>query len=167
MKYCDLLNTHKLFKPSRWEQHFLLWMEWKYCEGNVKSEPVSDCGLHCHCASIFNISSLQCHCWRTGKPIFATNSLHKLPFTRLGCYSETGFHIVMDGNFVCLWRRHNCNWSLTSALISLFMKSIIGFLNNSNLHAIIFTLLLNILHWVYKIYFAVLAEIYNNAGQQF
>jgi hypothetical protein len=30
----------------------------------------------------------------------------------LGCYSQTGFHIVMDGNFVCLWRRHNCNWSL-------------------------------------------------------
>ncbi len=27
-------------------------------------------------------------------------------------YSETGFHIGMDGNFVCLWRRHNCNWSL-------------------------------------------------------
>ncbi len=28
-----------------------------------------------------------------------------------GCYSETGVHIVMDRNFVCLWRRHNCNWS--------------------------------------------------------
>ncbi len=26
----------------------------------------------------------------------------------LGCYSETGFHIVVDRNFVCLWRRHNC-----------------------------------------------------------
>ncbi len=29
-----------------------------------------------------------------------------------GCYSETGFHIGMDRNFVCFWRRHNCNWSL-------------------------------------------------------
>jgi hypothetical protein len=27
----------------------------------------------------------------------------------LGCYSETGVHIVMERNFVCLWRRHNCN----------------------------------------------------------
>jgi hypothetical protein len=26
-----------------------------------------------------------------------------------GCYSETGFHIVIDRNFVCLWRSHNCN----------------------------------------------------------
>jgi hypothetical protein len=26
-----------------------------------------------------------------------------------GCYSETGFHIGLDRNFVCLWRRHNCN----------------------------------------------------------
>jgi hypothetical protein len=26
-----------------------------------------------------------------------------------GCYSETGFHIGMDRNFVCLWRRHNYN----------------------------------------------------------
>ncbi len=23
-----------------------------------------------------------------------------------------GVHTVMDRNFVCLWRRHNCNWSL-------------------------------------------------------
>jgi hypothetical protein len=27
----------------------------------------------------------------------------------LGCYLETRLHIVMDRNFVCLWRRHNCN----------------------------------------------------------
>jgi hypothetical protein len=26
----------------------------------------------------------------------------------LGLYSETVFHIGMDRNFVCLWRRHNC-----------------------------------------------------------
>ncbi len=26
--------------------------------------------------------------------------------------SERGFHIGMDSNFVCLRRRHNCNWSL-------------------------------------------------------
>ncbi len=25
------------------------------------------------------------------------------------CYSETGFHIVIDRNFVCLWRSHNGN----------------------------------------------------------
>jgi hypothetical protein len=34
------------------------------------------------------------------------------PKQNLGCYSETGGHIVMDRNFVCLWRRHNCNGSL-------------------------------------------------------
>ncbi len=30
----------------------------------------------------------------------------------LGWYSEAGFHIGMGRNFVCLWHRHNCNWSL-------------------------------------------------------
>ncbi len=49
-----------------------------------------------------------------------------------------------------------------SALISWFMKSIIGLLNNSNLHAIISTLLIFNLQWVKKNYFAVLEEIYNN-----
>ncbi len=74
-KYCNLLNTRQFFKPSRWEPHFLLWMEWKYCEGTVKSEPISDRRLHCHCAGIFNISSLQCHCWRTGKPFSQLTAL--------------------------------------------------------------------------------------------
>ncbi len=41
------------------------------------------------------------------------------------------------------------------------MKSIIGFINNSNLHAIISTLLIINLHRVKKIYFAVLEEINN------
>ena len=63
-----------------------------------------------------------------------------------GWYSETGFHIGMDRNFARLWRRHNCRSQVIvlslSALISWFMKSIIGFLNNSNLHAIISTLLI-------------------------
>jgi len=66
----------------------------------------------------------------------------------------------MDRNFVCLWRRHNCISQVTdislSALISWFVKSIIGFLNNSNLHAIISTSLIK------KIDFAVSEEIYNN-----
>jgi hypothetical protein len=43
-------------------------------------------------------------------------------FTFLGCYSETGFHIGTDGNFVCLWRRHDCKSQVNdlslSALIS-------------------------------------------------
>jgi hypothetical protein len=47
------------------------------------------------------------------------------------------------------------------------MKSIIGFLNNSNLHATISTLLVINLHGVKKIYFVVLEEIYNGVGQQF
>jgi hypothetical protein len=55
-------------------------------------------------------------------------------------------HIGMDRNFVCLWRRHNCRSQVIdlslSTLISWFMKLIIGFLNNSNLHAIISTLLI-------------------------
>ncbi len=29
-----------------------------------------------------------------------------------GCYSETVLHIGMGRNFVCLWHRRNCNWSL-------------------------------------------------------
>ncbi len=71
-----------------------------------------------------------------------------------GWYSETGFHIDMDRNFVCLWRRHICRSQVIdlflSALISWFIKSIIGFLNNSNLHAIISTLLIINLHWALK-----------------
>ncbi len=49
-----------------------------------------------------------------------------------------------------------------SSLISWFMKSSIGFLNNSNLHAIISTSLTINLQWVNKIFLAVLEEIYNN-----
>ncbi len=48
-----------------------------------------------------------------------------------------------------------------SALISWFIKSNIGFLNNSKLHAIISTSLIIIFHRQ-KIYLAVLEEIYNN-----
>ncbi len=89
-------------------------------------------------------------------------------WTVLGLYSETGFHIGMDRNFVCLWRRHNCRSQVIDlTLISWFMKSIIGVLNNSNLHAIISTLLLINLHWFKKSYFAVVEEIYNNVGHQF
>jgi hypothetical protein len=47
------------------------------------------------------------------------------------------------------------------------MKLIIEFLNNSNLHAIISTLLIINLHSVEKMYFSVLEEIYNNVGHQF
>ncbi len=54
-----------------------------------------------------------------------------------------------------------------STLISWFMKTIVGLLNNSNLHAIISTLLIIKLHWVKKNYLAALEEIYNNVGQQF
>jgi len=62
-----------------------------------------------------------------------------------GWYSKTGFHIVdMDRNLVCLWRRHNCRSQVIdislSVRISWFIKSIIGFLNNSNIHATISTL---------------------------
>jgi len=39
-----------------------------------------------------------------------------------------------------------------SALISWFMKSIIGFFNNSNLHAIIYICLIINFHWVNKIF---------------
>jgi hypothetical protein len=45
---------------------------------------------------------------------------------------------------------------------SLIMKSIIEFLNNSNIHAIVSTSLIINLHWLKKIYFAVLEDIYNN-----
>ncbi len=71
--------------------------------------------------------------------------------THSGWYSETGFNIDMDHNFVCLWRRHHFRSRVIdlslSALISWFMKSIIWSLNNSNLHAISTLLIIN-LHWV-------------------
>ncbi len=77
------------------------------------------------------------------------NILHSLI---QGLYSETGFHIGMHHNFVCLSRRHNCRSQVIdlslSALISWFMKLITGFLNNSNLHPIISTSLIINLHWV-------------------
>jgi hypothetical protein len=83
-----------------------------------------------------------------------------------GRYSETGFHIGMDCNFVSLWCRHNCRSQVIdlslSVLISWFMKSITEFLNYSNLHAIISTSCIIIFHWVKKIYFSVLEEICNN-----
>ncbi len=41
-----------------------------------------------------------------------------------GCYSETGLHIVMYRNFVCLWRRHNCNWSLPFCALDLLIYEI-------------------------------------------
>ncbi len=70
----------------------------------------------------------------------------------LGLYSETWFHIGMDRNFVCLWRRHNCRSQVIdlslSALISWFMKSNTRFLNNSNFTCNNFK----------KIYFALLEE---------
>ncbi len=67
-----------------------------------------------------------------------------------GWYSETVFHIGMDRNFVCLWR--NCRSQVIdlslSALISWFMKFIIGFLNSFNLHTIISTLIKINLLWI-------------------
>ncbi len=68
----------------------------------------------------------------------------------LGCYSEAGFHIGMDRNFVCLWRRHNCHWSLPfCADLLIFEINYWAFKQfYSNLHAIISTLLIINLHWV-------------------
>ncbi len=34
---------------------------------------------------------------------------HRHKYSFRGCHSETGFHLVMERNFVCLWRRNNCN----------------------------------------------------------
>jgi hypothetical protein len=48
----------------------------------------------------------------------------------------------MDGNFVCYGADTIAIDLSLAALISWIMKSIIGFLNNSNLHAIISTLLI-------------------------
>ncbi len=69
----------------------------------------------------------------------------------LGWYSETRFHIGMDRNFVCFWRRYNCRSQVIdlslSVLISWFLKSIIGVLNSSNWHAIISTSLIVNFQW--------------------
>jgi hypothetical protein len=87
-------------------------------------------------------------------------------YVQMGWFSEAVFHIGKDRNFVCLWRRHNCKSQVIdlslSVLISWYMKSIIGFLINSNLQAIISTSLTINLQCVQKIYFAVFEEIYNN-----
>jgi hypothetical protein len=40
---------------------------------------------------------------------------------KLGLYSETGFHIGMERNFVCLWRRPNCR----SQVIDLYLSALI------------------------------------------
>ncbi len=101
--------------------------------------------------------------------IFPENFTHSLLFslfTYLGWYSAMGFHIGKDRNFVCLWRRHNCRSQVIDLSLSVlffwFIKSIIGFLNNSNLQAVTPTSLIINLQWVKIIYFAVLEEIFNN-----
>jgi hypothetical protein len=64
----------------------------------------------------------------------------------MGLYPDTGLHIGMEPNFVCSWRKPNCRSQVIdlslAALISWFKKSIIVFLNDSNLHVIISTSLL-------------------------
>jgi hypothetical protein len=67
----------------------------------------------------------------------------------------------MDRNFVCLWRRHNCNWYLPFCADLLIYESNYCFLKQFYLHAKVCMLLIINL-WVKKIYFAVLEEIYNN-----
>jgi hypothetical protein len=51
-----------------------------------------------------------------------TDEIHLFRKKNLGLYSETGFHMGMYRNFVCLWRRHNCRSQVIdislSALIS-------------------------------------------------
>jgi hypothetical protein len=70
----------------------------------------------------------------------------------------------MDCYFVCSWRRPNCRSQVIDLSLSalLIMKSIIGFLNDSNLHSIISKLLIINLHRIKKLYFFVIDEIYNN-----
>jgi hypothetical protein len=77
----------------------------------------------------------------------------------------------MDRSFVCSWRRRQTQLekssyrSLPFCADLLIIKSIIWFLNNSNLHAIISALLKINLHGPRghpPIYFSVLEEIYNN-----
>ncbi len=68
-------------------------------------------------------------------------------FILLGWYSETGFPIGMDRTFIVsvLGADKIAIYLILSVLISWFMKSIMRFLNNSNFHAIISTLLLILL----------------------
>ena len=97
-------------------------------------------------------------------------SLISCPFL-LGWYSETEFHIDMDRNFVCLCCRHNCRRQVID--LSLFWADLLIYdinywvFKNSNWPTLLSTLLTINLHWVKKINFAVLEEIFNNVGQQF
>jgi hypothetical protein len=45
----------------------------------------------------------------TREAIKTIKKLSQGPYRVRGYYSETGFHIGMDRNFVCLWRSHNSN----------------------------------------------------------
>ncbi len=49
-----------------------------------------------------------------------SDQFYKRP--ELGLYSETGFHIDMERNFVCLWRRLNCR----SQVIDLSLSALIS-----------------------------------------
>ncbi len=62
-------------------------------------------------------------------------------------------YIGTDRNIVCLWRRHNCNWSLSFCGDLLIYEINYWGLNNSDWHAIISILLIINLHWVWKIIF--------------
>ncbi len=47
---------------------------------------------------------------------------------RLGWHSETGVYIGMYRDFVCLWHRHNCNWSLPfCADLLILLNQLLGF----------------------------------------
>ncbi len=66
--------------------------------------------------------------WPTACAIMTLQDLHILspgglnPNCIQGCYSETGFHIGMDGNFVCLWRRHNCRGQVIDLSLSVLIS---------------------------------------------
>ncbi len=138
-------GTSKYFNFSKYRITYSNWkaMEYKYQQLISLFVSISDIGSSCYVMwkyvvqyqmkMLFLLLYAQKHCL----------ICRRYFSDKLGSYSETGFHIGMDRNFVCLWRRHNCRSQVTdlflSALISCFMKSITGFLYNSNLQAIIST----------------------------
>jgi hypothetical protein len=101
------------------------------CFANSYSEVESKKSILFHCNdSTVHTRTLNFHCnmktnkFRFEKGFFCPTQIpYKCKFTQLivmlcekvlyivgelSLYSETGFHIGMDNNCVCLWRRHNC-----------------------------------------------------------
>ncbi len=97
--YTKFSRKIKNMWSSPWE---LLWARRRWC---YRSAGIQQ-------ATLSKITRSQSESSRGTGQVILECGVHIHSYAIPGCYSETGFHIGMDRNFVCLWRRHNCNCSL-------------------------------------------------------